>query len=85
MFKRPKVVPITAAKRVSKEQLRTETIPPISTGTATRMAIRQMLAAARSHETQVLEEKQRSPEWSARTRGKILYMPRRSCDDSCNN
>jgi hypothetical protein len=53
---------VTAAKRESKEQLRTETIPPISTGTVTRMAIRQMLAAARSHETQVLEEKPRSPE-----------------------
>jgi hypothetical protein len=47
----------TAAKRESKEQLRTETIPPISTGTVTRMAIRQMLAAARSHEPQILEEK----------------------------
>jgi hypothetical protein len=63
MFKRPKVVPITAAKRQSKEQLRTETIPPISTGTVTRMAIRQMLAAARSHKTQVLDEKPCSPEW----------------------
>jgi hypothetical protein len=73
MFKRPKVVPITAAKRESKEQLRTENIPPISTGTVTRMAIRQMLAAARSHEPQILEEKPRSPEWSARTRGKILH------------
>jgi hypothetical protein len=86
MFKRPKVVPITAAKRESKEQLRTEKIPPISTGTVTRMAIRQMLAAARSHEPQILEEKPgRSHEWSARTRGKILYMPKRSCDDSCKN
>jgi hypothetical protein len=82
MFKRPKVVPITAAKRESKEQLRTETIPPISTGTVTRMAIRQILAAA--YATQVLEDKPRSPQWSARTRRKILYMPKRSCDDSCN-
>jgi hypothetical protein len=31
MFKRPKVVPITAAKRVSKESLRKETLPPIRT------------------------------------------------------
>jgi len=85
MFNHPKVVPITAAKRESKEQLRTETIHAIPTGMVTRMAIRQMLAAACSHETQVLEEKPRSPEWSARTRGKILYMPKRSCDDSCNN
>jgi hypothetical protein len=85
MFKHPKIVPITAAKRDSKEQLRTETIHAIPSGMVTRLAIRQMLVAARSHETQVLEEKSRSPEWSARTRGKILYMPRRSCDDSCNN
>jgi hypothetical protein len=85
MFKHPKIVPITAAKRDSKEQLRTETIHAIPSGMVTRMAIRQMLAAARSHETQVLEEKPRSPEWSARTRAKIFYMPRRSCDDSCNN
>jgi hypothetical protein len=83
MFKRPKVVPITAAKRESKEQLRTETIPPISTGTVTRMAIRQILAAARSYETQVLEKPQHRA-LSERTRGKILYMPRRSPDDNCN-
>src|SRR5229473_5739046 len=56
MFKHPKVVPITAAKRESKEQLRTETIPAIPTGMVTRMSIRQMLAAARSQETQVLEK-----------------------------
>jgi hypothetical protein len=46
MFKHPKVVPITAAKLESKEQVRTETIHAIPTGMVTRMAIRQMLAAA---------------------------------------
>ena len=35
MFKHPKVVPITAAKRESKEQLRTETIHAIPTGMVT--------------------------------------------------
>ena len=50
MFNPPKVVPITAAKRESKEQVRTETIHAIPTGMVTRMAIRQMLAAARSQE-----------------------------------
>ena len=45
-------------------------------------AIRQMLEAAHSHETQVLEEKPQR--LSTRTRGKIVYMPKRSCDDSCN-
>jgi hypothetical protein len=84
MFKHPKVVPINAVKRDSKEQLRTEKIPPIPTGMVTSMALCQMLPAARSHEMQVLEEKPRSPEWSARTPGKILYMPKRSGDDSCN-
>ena len=83
MFKHPKVVPITAAKRDSKESPRTETIPAIRTGIVTRMAIRQMLAAAGSHQTQALQERPRSPEWRARTRGKILYMPKRSCADSC--
>src|SRR5216684_8914259 len=83
MFKYPKVVPITAAKRESKEQLRTETIHAIPTGMVTRLAIRQMLPAARSHETQVLEKPQHRA-LSGRTRRKILYMPRRSCDDSCN-
>jgi hypothetical protein len=43
MFKHPKVVPITAAKRESKEQLRTETIHAIPTGMVTRLPIRQML------------------------------------------
>jgi hypothetical protein len=84
MFKCPKVVPITAAQRESKAPLRTKTIHAIPTGMVTRMAIRQMLAAARSHETQVLDKPQHRA-LSARTRGKILYMPRRSCDDSCNN
>jgi hypothetical protein len=83
MFKHPKVVPITAAKRESKEQLRTETIHAIPTGMVTHPAIRQMLAAARSQETQVLDKPQHRA-GSGRTRGKILYMPRRSCDDSCN-
>src|SRR5437764_11610332 len=75
MFKYPKVVPITAAKRESKEQLRTDTIHAIPTAIVTRMAIRQMLAAAGSHQTQALEERPRSPEWRARRRAKILYMP----------
>jgi hypothetical protein len=57
--------PITAAKLQSKEQLRTETIPTISTRTLMRMAIRQMVAAARSQETQVVEERSRSPACSA--------------------
>jgi hypothetical protein len=51
----------------------------------TRMAIRQMLAAACSHETQVLQEKPQAPECSARRRARILYMPKRSCDLSCKN
>jgi hypothetical protein len=85
MFKHPKVVPITAAKREVKEPLRKETIHAIPTGMLTRRAIRQMLAAARSHETQVLQEKPQHRALSARRRGKILYMPKRSCDDSCNN
>jgi hypothetical protein len=83
MFKHPKVVPITAAKRESKEQLRTETIRAIPTGMVTRLPIRQMLAAARSQGTQALEKPQHRA-WSGRTRRKILYIPRRSCDDSCN-
>jgi hypothetical protein len=53
------------------------------TGMVPRMAIRQMLAAARSQATQVLEKPQHRA-CSGRTRLKILYMPRRSSDDSCN-
>jgi hypothetical protein len=83
MFKHPNLVPITAAKRESKEQLRTETIHAIRTGMVPRLAIRQMLAAPRSQETQVLEKPQHRA-CSGRTRLKILYMPRRSSDDSCN-
>jgi hypothetical protein len=84
MFKYPKVVSIDVVKRESKEPLRTQAIPSIPTGMVTRMALCHMLAAARSQETRVLDEKPRSPEWSARTRGKILYMAKHSCDDSCN-
>jgi hypothetical protein len=82
MFKRPKVVPITAAKLHSIQQPKGETIPPSRIGTVLQIAIRQMLEAAHSHETQVLEEKPQR--LSTRTRGKIVYMPKRSCDDSCN-
>ncbi len=83
MFKHPNVVPITAAKLHSKQQPKEETIPPSRTGTVLQIAIRQMLAADHSHETQVLEKPQHRA-LSARTQGKILYMPKRSCDDSCN-
>jgi hypothetical protein len=69
MFKHPNVVPITAAKLDSKQQLKQEPIPPIRTGAVTRSAIRHMLAAAQVHGT--------------RTPCKILYMLKRSPDDSC--
>jgi hypothetical protein len=68
-------------KARAKEQLRTETIPAISTGMFIRLAIRHMLAVAASQETQALEKPQHRA-WSGRTRRKILDMPRRSCDDS---
>jgi hypothetical protein len=84
MFKHPNVVPITAAKRDPKQQSKQESIPPSRTGTVLHIAIRQMLAAAHSHQTQVLQAKLQSREPSARTRAKILYMPTRSPDDSCN-
>jgi hypothetical protein len=84
MFRHPKVVPITAATREIKEPLRKETFHAIPTGMVTRMTIRHMLAAACSHETQALEKPQHRA-WSGRTRRKIVDMPRRSCDDSCNN
>jgi hypothetical protein len=84
MFKHPNVVPITAAKLDSKQQSKQEPIPPIRTGAVTRNAIRQMLAATHSQQTHLLEEKPRRSAWNARRRGKIVYMPKRSPDDSCN-
>jgi len=83
MLKHPKVVPITAAKLDSKQQSKERTIPPSRTGTVLQIALCQILAAAHSHDTQILEKPQR-PGLSAPIRGKILYMPKRSCDDSCN-
>jgi hypothetical protein len=84
MFKHPNVVPITAAKLDSKQQPKEETIPLSRPGTVTRMPIRQMLAADHSYGTRVQEEKLQAADFSAPIRGKIVYMPRRSCDDSCN-
>jgi ribosomal protein L31E len=70
---------LTEIMRVQRAT-RAKTIHAIPTGMITRMAIRQMLAAACSHETQVLEEHWRRgrdcPESSARTRVKIFYVPR---------
>jgi hypothetical protein len=83
MFKHANVVPITAAKLHSKQQSREETTPPSRNGTVLQIAIRQMLAADHSHGTHVLEKPQHRA-LSARTQGKILYMPKRSCEDSCN-
>jgi hypothetical protein len=40
------------------------------------------LAAAQSYDTRGPDQKRQRPEWSARTRAKILYIPKRSCDDS---
>jgi hypothetical protein len=65
----------TAAKLDSKDQLRKETIPSIPTGTVTRMPLRQMLAAARSHQTPVLEEKPRSPEGAHEREGRSFTCP----------
>jgi hypothetical protein len=83
MFKHPKLVPISAAKLDPKQLSKEESIPPSRTATVLHIAIRQMLAAAHSHQTQ-LQEKLQSRERSARTRAKILYMPTRSPADSCN-
>ena len=84
MFKHPKVVSIDVAKREPKQLLRKATIPPIRTGAVTRSAICQMLAAAHTQETQALEQKPQRSALSARKRGKIFYMTKRSPDDSCN-
>jgi hypothetical protein len=76
MFKHPKVVSITAAKLDPKQQSKEKPILPNRTATLPHIAIRQMLAAAHSHQTQVLQKKLQSRERSVRTRAKILYMPR---------
>jgi hypothetical protein len=78
-----KVVSISAAKLDSKQQSKQEPIPPIRTGAVTRNAIRQMLAAAHSQETQLLKEKPQRAASSTRRRGKVFYMLKRSPDDSC--
>jgi hypothetical protein len=55
MFKHSKVVPITAAKRDSKQQSKQETIPPIRA--ILQIAFRQMLESAQHYETQVLQNR----------------------------
>jgi len=84
MFKHPKVVSITAAKLDTKHESKEELIPPNPTASIPHLPIRQMLAAPHSHPTQVVQQLQ-SRERSVRTPAKILYMPKCSCDDSCNN
>jgi len=82
MLKHPNVIPITAAKQDSKQQSKQEPIPPIRTGAVTRSAMCQMLAATHSQETW-RKSRERSA-CTAATRGNIVYMPKRSPDDSCN-
>ena len=83
MFKHPKLVSITAAKLDPKQQSKEELIPPNPTASVPHLPIRHMLAAD-GHQTQLVQQKLQSREQSVRTRAKILYMPKRSCDDSCN-
>jgi hypothetical protein len=40
------------------------------------------LAAAQSYDTRGPDQKRQRPEWSARTRAKILYTPKRSKGDA---
>jgi hypothetical protein len=83
MFKHPKVVSITAAKLDPKQQSEEELIPPNPTASIPHLPIRQMLAAPHSHPTQVAQQLQ-SRKRTLRTPAKVLYIPKRSCDDSCN-
>jgi hypothetical protein len=83
MFKHPKLVSITAAKLDPKQQSKEEPIPPHNCN-GPHLTIRHMLAAAHSHQTQVVQQQLQSRGRSVRTPAKILYMPKRSCDDSCN-
>jgi hypothetical protein len=84
MFKHPKVVSITAAKLDAEQQSKEQPIPSNRTATVPHIAIRHMLAVAHSHRSQLVQKKLQSCQPSVRTRAKILYMPKRSCDDSCN-
>ena len=82
MFKHPQVVSITAASS-TRNSNRRRLIPPNPTASVAHLPIRQMLAAPHSHPTQVVQQLQ-SRERTERTRAKVLYIPKRSCDDSCN-
>ena len=72
--------PVMSSRLANAQAKPNGPVPENRIGAVTRSTIRHMLAAAHSHGTQGPQHS----ELSARTRGQIVYMPKRSCDDSCN-
>ena len=80
MPKHSKIVPITAGRPTSQEP-HNEMMVPIRNGSSVQISLSELLPRYLQH--QETNETARS-ETSARTRGKIIYLPKRSSDDSCS-
>ena len=80
MPKHSKIVSITTRKRNSNE-VPNETIVPIRNGTCVQLSFSELLMRYVQHQE---APKTARSETSAPTGGKIIYLPKRSSDDSCS-
>jgi len=79
MPKHPKIVPISAGRLKSQERDK-QVIVPIRNGSFVQISFSESLLRYFQEEA----NKTARSETSARTRGKIIYLPKRSSDDSCS-
>src|SRR5690242_81311 len=80
MPKHAKIVPITAG-RLNSQEPHKELMVPIRNGSVVQISFSELLP--RYLQDQEAHKRARS-KTSARTRGKIIYLPKRSSDDSCS-
>jgi len=80
MPKHAKIVPISAGRPTSQEPHK-EMMVPIRNGSFVQISFSELLP--RHLQRQEAHKTARS-ETSARTRAKIIYLPKRSSDDSCS-
>ena len=80
MPKHAKIVPISAGRPTSQEPHK-EMMVPIRNGSFVRISFSELLPRYLQHQE---THKTARSETSARTGGKITYLPKRSSDDSCS-
>jgi hypothetical protein len=80
MPKHAKIVPISAGRRNS-QQAHKEIIVPIQNGSSMQLPFSELLMRYVQHQEAPKTARSKT---SPRTGGKIIYLPKRSSDDSCS-